>query len=118
EGAALSVYAAQGIEAQTLAKLDLAMDRDLEIIPVLNKIDLPAADPDRYAAELSHILGVDPSEVLRVSAKTGEGVQELLDHLVRTVPAPTGDADAPPRAMIFDSVYDCYPRLGPYIPGL
>ncbi|WP_028846376.1 MULTISPECIES: translation elongation factor 4 [Thermocrispum] len=115
EGAILLVDAAQGIEAQTLANLYLAMDRDLEIIPVLNKIDLPAADPDRYAAELGHILGVDPSDVLRVSAKTGEGVRELLDHLVEVVPPPTGDPDAPPRAMIFDSVYDTYRGVVTYI---
>jgi len=115
EGAILLVDAAQGVEAQTLANLYLAMDRDLEIIPVLNKIDLPAADPDRYAAELGHILGVDPSDVLRVSAKTGEGVRELLDHLVEVVPPPTGDPDAPPRAMIFDSVYDTYRGVVTYI---
>ena len=106
EGAVLLVDAAQGIEAQTLANLYLALDRDLTIIPVLNKIDLPAADPERYAGELAHIIGCEPSDVLRVSGKTGEGVAELLDEVVRQVPAPTGDADAPARAMIFDSVYD------------
>src|SRR5689334_19481639 len=115
EGAVLSVDAAQGIEAQTLANLYLALEKDLTIIPVLNKIDLPAADPDRYAAEIAHIVGCDASEVLRVSAKTGQGVSELLDEVVRQVPAPVGDADAPARAMIFDSVYDTYRGVVTYI---
>ena len=95
EGAVLLVDAAQGIEAQTLANLYLALDRDLHIIPVLNKIDLPAADPDRYAGEIAHIIGCEPGDVLRVSGKTGEGVADLLDHVVREVPPPQGDADAP-----------------------
>ena len=82
---------------------------------MLNKIDLPAADPDRYAAEIAHIVGCDASEVLRVSAKTGQGVAELLDEVVRQVPAPVGDADAPARAMIFDSVYDTYRGVVTYI---
>jgi GTP-binding protein LepA len=115
EGAVLLVDAAQGIEAQTLANLYLALDRDLHIIPVLNKIDLPAADPERYAAELAHIIGCEPSDVLRVSGKTGEGVGDLLDHVVREVPPPTGDADAPTRAMIFDSVYDTYRGVVTYV---
>ncbi|HEX3259158.1 MAG TPA: translation elongation factor 4 [Pseudonocardia sp.] len=115
EGAVLLVDAAQGIEAQTLANLYLALEKDLTIIPVLNKIDLPAADPDRYAAEIAHIVGCDASEVLRVSAKTGQGVSELLDEVVRQVPAPVGDADAPARAMIFDSVYDTYRGVVTYI---
>ncbi|MFM9035408.1 MAG: translation elongation factor 4 [Mycobacterium sp.] len=115
EGAVLLVDAAQGIEAQTLANLYLALDRDLTIIPVLNKIDLPAADPDRYAGELAHIIGCEPDEVLRVSGKTGQGVGELLDEVVRQVPAPTGDADAPARAMIFDSVYDIYRGVVTYV---
>jgi GTP-binding protein LepA len=115
EGAILLVDAAQGIEAQTLANLYLAMEKDLTIIPVLNKIDLPAADPDRYAAEIAHIVGCDPAEVLRVSAKTGQGVAEVLDEVVRQVPAPVGDADAPARAMIFDSVYDTYRGVITYI---
>ncbi len=115
EGAVLLVDAAQGIEAQTLANLYLALDRDLHIIPVLNKIDLPAADPERYAGELAHIIGCEPSEVLRVSGKTGEGVAELLDEVVRQVPAPTGDSDAPARAMIFDSVYDIYRGVVTYV---
>ncbi|GAB3177939.1 translation elongation factor 4 [Nesterenkonia halophila] len=108
EGAVLLVDAAQGIEAQTLANLYLAMEHDLVIIPVLNKIDLPAAEPDKYAEEIAHLIGGDPDDVLRVSGKTGAGVEELLDRLVVEVPAPTGDADAPARAMIFDSVYDTY----------
>ena len=115
EGAVLLVDAAQGIEAQTLANLYLALENDLQIIPVLNKIDLPAAQPEKYAAELAHIIGCDPADVLRVSAKTGEGVGELLDEVVRLVPAPIGDADAPLRALIFDSVYDTYRGVVTYI---
>ncbi|HEY3685662.1 MAG TPA: translation elongation factor 4 [Streptosporangiaceae bacterium] len=115
EGAVLLVDAAQGIEAQTLANLYLALDADLHIIPVLNKIDLPAAQPERYAEELAGIIGCDPSDVLRVSAKTGEGVTDLLNEIVRQVPAPTGDAAAPPRAMIFDSVYDTYRGVVTYV---
>jgi GTP-binding protein LepA len=115
EGAILLVDAAQGIEAQTLANLYLALEKDLTIIPVLNKIDLPAADPERYAAEIAHIVGCEPSDVLRVSAKTGMGVRELLDEVVRQVPAPVGDPDAPARAMIFDSVYDTYRGVVTYI---
>lgn len=115
EGAVLLVDAAQGIEAQTLANLYLALDRGLTIIPVLNKIDLPAADPDRYAGEIAHIIGCEPEEVLRVSGKTGVGVRELLDAVVRLVPAPVGDPDAPARAMIFDSVYDIYRGVVTYV---
>ena len=115
EGAILLVDAAQGIEAQTLANLYLAMEHELEIIPVLNKIDLPAADPDRYAAELASLIGCEPEDVLRVSGKTGVGVEELLDRVVRAVPGPEGDADAPARAMIFDSVYDTYRGVVTYV---
>ncbi len=115
EGAILLVDAAQGIEAQTLANLYLAMENDLEIIPVLNKIDLPAADPEKYSEELAHIVGCEPSDVMRVSAKTGLGVRELLNEIVRRVPAPEGRADAPARAMIFDSVYDTYRGVVTYI---
>jgi GTP-binding protein LepA len=115
EGAVLLVDAAQGIEAQTLANLYLALENDLHIIPVLNKIDLPAAQPDVYAAELAHIIGCAPDDVLRVSAKTGEGVAELLDLVCAEVPAPVGDAEAPARAMIFDSVYDIYRGVITYI---
>ncbi|MFD9894833.1 translation elongation factor 4 [Amycolatopsis sp. NPDC058986] len=115
EGAILLVDAAQGIEAQTLANLYLALENNLQIIPVLNKIDLPSADPDKYAAEIAHIIGCEPSDVLRVSAKTGAGVGELLDEVVRQVPPPQGDADAPARAMIFDSVYDTYRGVVTYI---
>src|SRR6202050_5108873 len=115
EGAVLLVDAAQGIEAQTLASLYLALAADLKIIPVLNKIDLPAAQPDRYAAELAGIIGCDPSEVLRVSAKTGEGVRELLHEIVRLIPAPDGDPDAPARALIFDSIYDTYRGVVTYV---
>jgi len=115
EGAILLVDAAQGIEAQTLANLYLALENDLEIIPVLNKIDLPAADPDKYAAELAQLIGGKPEDVLRVSGKTGVGVPELLDRVVRTVPNPVGDAEAPARAMIFDSVYDSYRGVVTYV---
>jgi GTP-binding protein LepA len=115
EGAVLLVDAAQGIEAQTLANLYLALDRDMAIIPVLNKIDLPAADPERYAAEIAHIIGCEPGQVLRVSGKTGEGVPELLDEVVKQVPPPKGDPDAPTRAMIFDSVYDIYRGVVTYV---
>ncbi|MGI8456857.1 MAG: translation elongation factor 4 [Propionibacteriaceae bacterium] len=115
EGAVLLVDAAQGIEAQTLANLYLALEADLHIIPVLNKIDLPSAQPDKYAAELAGIIGCDPSEVLRVSAKTGDGVSELLDEIVTQIPAPVGDPDAPSRALIFDSVYDTYRGVITYV---
>jgi GTP-binding protein LepA len=115
EGAVLLVDAAQGIEAQTLANLYLALEADLHIIPVLNKIDLPGAQPDKYAEEISNILGGKPEDVLRVSAKTGEGVKELLNLIVETVPAPVGDAKAPLRALIFDSVYDTYRGVVTYI---
>ncbi len=115
EGAVLLVDAAQGIEAQTLANLYLALENDLTIIPVLNKIDLPAAQPDKYAAELAHLIGCAPSDCLQVSGKTGAGVPELLDEIVRKVPPPVGDADAPVRAMIFDSMYDTYRGVVTYV---
>ena len=115
EGAILLVDAAQGIEAQTLANLYLAMNADLTIIPVLNKIDLPAAQPDKYAEELAGLIGCAPEDVLRVSGKTGEGVKDLLDHVVVQVPPPVGDADAPARALIFDSVYDTYRGVVTYV---
>ncbi|WP_448854160.1 translation elongation factor 4 [Corynebacterium frankenforstense] len=117
EGAILLVDAAQGIEAQTLANLYMAMEKDLEIIPVLNKIDLPAAEPDKYALEIAGIIGCEPEDVLRVSGKTGEGVAELLDAVCEHVPAPRAEApaDAPARAMIFDSVYDTYRGVVTYV---
>ncbi|SDR02440.1 translation elongation factor 4 [Thermostaphylospora chromogena] len=115
EGAILLVDAAQGIEAQTLANLYLAMNADLHIIPVLNKIDLPAAQPDKYAEELASLIGCAPEDVLRVSGKTGQGVRELLDKVVADVPPPSGDADVPPRALIFDSVYDTYRGVVTYV---
>ncbi|MGB9375710.1 MAG: translation elongation factor 4 [Jiangellales bacterium] len=115
EGAVLLVDAAQGIEAQTLANLYMALENDLVVIPVLNKIDLPAADPDKYAAELAHLIGGRPEDCLRVSGKTGDGVTELLDLIVEQVPAPTGDETGPPRAMIFDSVYDSYRGVVTYV---
>jgi GTP-binding protein LepA len=115
EGAVLLVDAAQGIEAQTLANLYLALNADLHIIPVLNKIDLPSAQPEKYAAELAHIIGCDPSDVLKVSAKTGEGVEDLLSEIVAQVEPPQGVKDAPPRALIFDSVYDTYRGVVTYV---
>lgn len=115
EGAVLLVDAAQGIEAQTLANLYLAMENDLSIIPVLNKIDLPAAQPEKYAEELAKLIGCEPEDCLRVSGKTGAGVEPLLDKIVRTLPAPVGDPDAPARAMIFDSVYDTYRGVVTYV---
>jgi GTP-binding protein LepA len=115
EGAVLLVDAAQGIEAQTLANLYLAIDADLDIIPVLNKIDLPGAQPEKYAAEIAGIIGGDPDDVLRVSAKTGQGVEELLNLIVDEIPPPQGDPDAPPRALIFDSVYDTYRGVVTYV---
>ena len=115
EGAILLVDAAQGIEAQTLANLYLALENDLQIIPVLNKIDLPAAQPEKYAAELAHIIGCKPEDVLKVSAKTGEGIPELLNEVVKLIPAPVGKADEPARALIFDSVYDTYRGVVTYV---
>jgi GTP-binding protein LepA len=115
EGAVLLVDAAQGIEAQTLANLYLALDADLALIPALNKIDLPAAEPEKYAAEIASLIGSDPADILRVSAKTGEGVAELLNTVVEKVPPPSGELDAPARAMIFDSVYDTYRGVVTYV---
>jgi GTP-binding protein LepA len=115
EGAILLVDAAQGIEAQTLANLYLALDADLHLIAVLNKIDLPAAQPEKYAEELAKIIGCEPSDVLRVSAKTGEGVAGLLNAVVAQVPAPAGNLGAPARALIFDSVYDTYRGVITYV---
>ncbi|RJU03338.1 elongation factor 4 [Arthrobacter frigidicola] len=115
EGAILLVDAAQGIEAQTLANLYLAIENNLTIIPVLNKIDLPAAQPEKYAAELASLIGGEPEDVLMVSGKTGVGVEALMDKIVRDLPAPTGDPNAPARAMIFDSVYDTYRGVVTYV---
>ncbi|GAA3921311.1 translation elongation factor 4 [Streptomyces gulbargensis] len=115
EGTILLVDAAQGIEAQTLANLYLAMENDLTIVPVLNKIDLPAAQPEKFSEELANLIGCQPEDVLKVSAKTGMGVEALLDRVVRDVPAPVGNADAPARAMIFDSVYDSYRGVVTYV---
>jgi GTP-binding protein LepA len=115
EAAILLVDAAQGIEAQTLANLYLALGADLHIIPVLNKIDLPSANPDKYSAELANIIGGDPKDVLQVSAKTGQGVATVLNEIVKQTPPPIGDPDAPPRALIFDSVYDTYRGVVTYV---
>src|SRR5947207_181402 len=108
EGALLVVDAAQGTQAQTLANAYLALENNLEIVPLVNKIDLPQADPDAAGRELADLIGDDPSHVLRISAKTGQGVEEVLDAIVERVPAPSGDPDAPARALIFDSSYDQY----------
>lgn len=115
EGALLLVDAAQGIEAQTLANLYLALENDLTIIPVLNKIDLPAAQPERFADELANLIGCEPDDCLQVSGKTGQGVDKLLDRLVKEIPAPQGDPEAPARAMIFDSVYDTFRGVVTYV---
>ena len=115
EGAVLLVDCAQGIEAQTLANLYLAMENNLTIIPVLNKIDLPAAQPEKFATELAKLIGCQPEDVLRVSGKTGAGVVELLDQIVAQIPAPVGDPAAPTRALIFDSVYDSYRGVVTYV---
>src|SRR5918997_2016911 len=108
EGALLVVDAAQGTEAQTLANAYLAIENDLEIVPVVNKIDLPQADPNAAATELADLVGDDAEHVLRISAKTGSGVEDVLDAIVEPVPAPSGDVEAPARALIFDSSYDQY----------
>jgi len=115
EGAILLVDCAQGIEAQTLANLYLAMENNLTIIPVLNKIDLPAAQPEKFAEELANLIGCKPEDCLRVSGKTGEGVEVLLDQIVKQLPPPVGDPKAPTRALIFDSVYDSYRGVVTYV---
>ncbi|MEN9351802.1 MAG: hypothetical protein RL455_743 [Actinomycetota bacterium] len=115
EGAVLLVDCAQGIEAQTLANLYLAMENNLTIIPVLNKIDLPAAQPEKFAEELANLIGCKPEDCLRVSGKTGEGVEALLDQIVKQIPPPVGDPKAPTRALIFDSVYDSYRGVVTYV---
>src|SRR5206468_4182462 len=115
EGAILLVDAAQGIEAQTLANYHLARDAGLQIVPAVNKIDLPQADPDKVAAELAELIGRDPSEVLKVSAKSGHGVQELLDAVIARVPPPAGDPRGPLRALIFDSSHDPYRGVIAYL---
>src|SRR3954454_8556166 len=115
EGALLVVDASQGVEAQTVANTYLAVDAGLELIPCLNKIDLPGAEPGRVAEEVSDLIGEDPEKILRISGKTGDGVTDVLEQLVRTVPPPAGDPDAPPRALIFDSEFDQYRGVVAYI---
>ena len=115
EGAVLIIDASQGIEAQTLANTYLALDHDLELVPVINKIDLPAADPDRVAAEVEDIIGLDCSVAPRVSAKTGQNVEQVLERIVADIPAPRCDDSKPLRALIFDSVYDSYKGVIVYV---
>jgi GTP-binding protein LepA len=115
EGALLVVDAAQGVEAQTLANTYLAVDSGLELVPVLNKIDLSSAEPERVSHEINELLGEEPDEVLRISAKTGEGVEEVLEAIVKTIPAPMGTPEGPPRALIFDSVFDQYRGVVAYV---
>src|SRR5204863_4598207 len=115
DGALLLVDASQGVEAQTVANTYLAVDAGLELIPAMNKVDLPGAEPERVAREIHELLGDEPEEVLRISAKTGEGVEDLLDAIVRRVPPPDGDADAAPRALIFDSEFDQYRGVIAYV---
>ncbi len=115
EGAVLVVDASQGIEAQTLANTYLAVDHNLEIVPVINKIDLPAADPDRVAAEIEDIIGIPALDAPRISAKTGLNIHEVLERIVRDIPAPAGDDGKPLRALIFDSVYDSYKGVIVYV---
>src|SRR4051812_45829739 len=115
EGALLVVDASQGVEAQTLANTYLAVDSGLELIPCLNKIDLPGAEPERVAEEVADLLGEPAGDVRRISAKTGEGVTEILEELVQRVPPPSGDPTAPPRALIFDSEFDQYRGVVAYI---
>ncbi|OAT74859.1 elongation factor 4 [Parageobacillus thermoglucosidasius] len=115
EGAILVVDAAQGIEAQTLANVYLALDNDLEILPVINKIDLPSADPERVRQEIEEVIGLDASEAVLASAKVGIGIEEILEKIVEKIPAPSGDPDAPLKALIFDSLYDSYRGVVAYI---
>ena len=115
EGALLVVDAAQGVEAQTVANAYAAIDAGLELIPVLNKVDLPGADPDGVAAQVADLLGGDPAEALRISAKTGEGVTDVLEAIVERIPPPEGHVEAPPRALIFDSEFDQYRGVVAYV---
>src|SRR5437879_7660384 len=115
EGAVLLVDAAQGIEAQTLANFHLAKEAGLVVVPAINKIDLPAADPDKRARELAELVGCDPEDVVRLSAKDGRGVTELLEAIIDRVPPPTGDMNVPPRALIFDSAFDPYRGVIAYL---
>src|SRR3712207_4943245 len=115
EGAVLVVDASQGVEAQTVANTYLAVEAGLELIPCLNKIDLPGAEPERVAGEVAELLGEDPDGILRISGKTGEGVIEVLEEIVQRIPPPGGETEAPPRALIFDSEFDQYRGVVAYI---
>ena len=108
EGAILVVDAAQGIEAQTLANVYLALDHDLDVMPVINKIDLPSADPDRVVSEIEDVIGLEAADAPRISAKNGINIEEVLEQIVTKIPAPAGDPEAPLKALIFDSLYDSY----------
>src|ERR671918_1246210 len=115
EGGLLVIDAAQGVEAQTVANTYLAVDAGLELVPVMNKIDLPSAEPERVAHEIGELIGEQPEGILRISAKTGEGVEDVLEALVQHVPPPEGDPKAPPRALIFDSIFDQYRGVVAYV---
>ena len=115
EGAVLVVDASQGVEAQTLANCYMAIDHNLEVVPILNKIDLPSADPDTAAKEVEDIIGLPCMDAPRVSAKLGTGIEDVLERVVRDIPAPTGDPDAPLKALIFDSIYDSYKGVIVYV---
>src|SRR3954467_5098719 len=115
DGALLLVDASQGVEAQTLANTYLAIEDGLELIPAMNKVDLPGSEPERVAREIHELLGEEPDHILRISAKTGDGVEDLLEEIVQRIPPPEGDPDAPPRALIFDSEFDQYRGVVAYV---
>ena len=117
DGAILVVDAAQGVEAQTLANVYLALDHDLDVMPVINKIDLPSADPDRVVSEIEDVIGIEAQDAPRISAKNGLNIEDVLEQIIVKIPAPTGDENAPLKALIFDSVYDPYKGVIVFLPG-